>query len=104
MKSDINPFDSQETKAFKDEPEILAMTQMVAAYQQNDIQRFEQILEANRATVMNDPFIREHIEELLANIRTEVFIYIYILFKIFEKKGSSTSYKTLCLYSSLLFS
>ena len=74
MKSDINPFDSQETKAFKDEPEILAMTQMVAAYQQNDIQRFEQILEANRATVMNDPFIREHIEELLANIRTEVIL------------------------------
>uniref|UniRef100_A0A915P2D9 PCI domain-containing protein n=1 Tax=Meloidogyne floridensis TaxID=298350 RepID=A0A915P2D9_9BILA len=74
MKSDINPFDSQETKAFKDEPEILAMTQMVAAYQQNDIQRFEQILEANRASVMDDPFIREHIEELLANIRTEVLL------------------------------
>uniref|UniRef100_A0A1I8B9J8 COP9 signalosome complex subunit 2 n=1 Tax=Meloidogyne hapla TaxID=6305 RepID=A0A1I8B9J8_MELHA len=74
MKSDINPFDSQETKAFKDEPEILALTQMVAAYQQNDIQRFEQILEANRASVMDDPFIREHIEELLANIRTEVLL------------------------------
>jgi COP9 signalosome complex subunit 2 len=72
MKSDINPFDSQETKAFKDEPEIVAMTQLVAAYQQNDIERFEHILTVNRPTVMDDPFIREHIEELLSNIRTEV--------------------------------
>ena len=80
MKSDINPFDSQETKAFKDEPEIVAMTQLVAAYQKNDIQRFEQILAANRATVMNDPFIREHIEELLSNIRTEVKLFMIILY------------------------
>ena len=75
MKSDINPFDSQETKAFRDEPEIVAMTQLVAAYQKNDIQHFEEILAKNRATVMDDPFIREHIEELLDNIRTEVSIH-----------------------------
>lgn len=74
MKSDINPFDSQETKAFKDEPEIVTMTKLVAAYQKNDIQKFEQILSANRDTVMDDPFIREHMEELLDNIRTEVCI------------------------------
>lgn len=29
MKSDINPFDSQEAKPFKNDPEILAMTQLV---------------------------------------------------------------------------
>jgi len=33
MKSGINPFDSQETKPFRNEPEIVAMTQLVAAYQ-----------------------------------------------------------------------
>lgn len=33
MKSGINPFDSQETKAFQNEPEIVIMTQLVAAYQ-----------------------------------------------------------------------
>uniref|UniRef100_A0A914I3B9 PCI domain-containing protein n=1 Tax=Globodera rostochiensis TaxID=31243 RepID=A0A914I3B9_GLORO len=74
MKSDINPFDSQETKAFKDEPEVVAMTKLVAAYQSNDIEQFEHIVEQNRGTVMNDPFIREHIEELLSNIRTEVLL------------------------------
>ena len=33
MKSDINPFDSQETKSFRNEPEIVVMTQLIAAYQ-----------------------------------------------------------------------
>ncbi|PIC55781.1 hypothetical protein B9Z55_000911 [Caenorhabditis nigoni] len=44
IKSDINPFDSQEAKPFKNEPEMIAMTQMVQAYQDNDIQAFEQIM------------------------------------------------------------
>ncbi|KAH7724243.1 COP9 signalosome complex subunit 2-like protein [Aphelenchoides avenae] len=74
MKSDINPFDSQETKPFRNEPEILAMTKLVAAYQKNDIHEFESILSTNKDTVMSDPFIREHIEELLGNIRTEVLL------------------------------
>ncbi|KTF83911.1 hypothetical protein cypCar_00040741 [Cyprinus carpio] len=46
MKSGINPFDSQEAKPYKNDPEILAMTNLV----------------------------REHIEELLRNIRTQVLI------------------------------
>jgi COP9 signalosome complex subunit 2 len=29
MKSGINPFDSQETKPYKNDPEILAMTNLV---------------------------------------------------------------------------
>ena len=72
MKSGINPFDSQETKPFRNEPEIVAMTQLVVAYQKNDIELFEKILQENHSVVMDDPFIREHIEELLRNIRLEV--------------------------------
>jgi COP9 signalosome complex subunit 2 len=74
MKSDINPFDSQEAKPYKNDSEILAMTNLVSAYQNNDIADFERILKTNRTTIMDDPFIREHIEELLRNIRTEVLI------------------------------
>lgn len=48
IKSDINPFDSQEAKPFKNEPEIVAMTQMVQAYQDNDIQAFEHIMAAHQ--------------------------------------------------------
>ena len=32
MKSGINPFDSQEAKPYKNDPEILAMTNLVSAY------------------------------------------------------------------------
>jgi len=74
MKSDINPFDSQEAKPYKNDPEILAMTNLVSAYQNNDINDFEKILKQNRQTIMDDPFIREHIEDLLRNIRTQVLI------------------------------
>ena len=62
MKSGINPFDSQEAKPYKNDPEILAMTNLVSAYQNNDIDDFERILKNNRRTIMDDPFIKEHIE------------------------------------------
>lgn len=62
MKSGINPFDSQEAKPYKNDPEILAMTNLVNAYQNNDINEFEHILKQNRQNIMDDPFIREHIE------------------------------------------
>ncbi|XP_014668109.1 PREDICTED: COP9 signalosome complex subunit 2 [Priapulus caudatus] len=74
MKSGINPFDSQEAKPYKNDPEILAMTNLVSAYQNNDINEFEKILKMNRRNIMDDPFIREHIEDLLRNIRTQVLI------------------------------
>ncbi|KAF7495977.1 COP9 signalosome complex subunit 2 [Sarcoptes scabiei] len=74
MKSDINPFDSQEAKPYKNDPEILAMTNLVNAYQMNDINEFEKIIRHNRQTIMDDPFIREHIEDLMCNIRTQVLI------------------------------
>ncbi|KAF4529178.1 hypothetical protein B566_EDAN017546 [Ephemera danica] len=74
MKSGINPFDSQEAKPYKNDPEILAMTNLVSAYQNNDINEFEKILKENRKNIMYDPFIREHIEDLLRNIRTQVLI------------------------------
>lgn len=94
MKSGINPFDSQEAKPYKNDPEILAMTNLVSAYQNNDINEFEKILKENRTNIMYDPFIREHIEgtsfvgktaemwdinvfisaDLLRNIRTQVLI------------------------------
>lgn len=33
-----------------------------SSYQNNDINEFEKILKMNRRNIMEDPFIREHIE------------------------------------------
>lgn len=42
--SDINPFDSQEAKPYKADPEIKAMTELREAYQNDDIDQFERII------------------------------------------------------------
>ena len=52
MKSGINPFDSQEAKPYKNDVEILAMTNLVNAYQNNDINDFEKILKVIVVTQM----------------------------------------------------
>lgn len=44
MESSINPFDSQETKPYQSDPEIVAMTNLIAAYQGKKIKTFERIL------------------------------------------------------------
>lgn len=100
---------------YKNDPEILAMTNLIAAYQRNEILEFEKILkvkywvllgvvstviyqfhlkiflicfrltfyvsgcwvfnfQSNRRTIMDDPFIRNYIEDLLKNIRTQVLL------------------------------
>uniref|UniRef100_A0A915EIC4 COP9 signalosome complex subunit 2 n=1 Tax=Ditylenchus dipsaci TaxID=166011 RepID=A0A915EIC4_9BILA len=88
MKSDINPFDSQETKPFRNEPEIVAMTKLVAAYQNNDVNLFEQILADNHDAVMDDPFIKEHIEEfyLADELKIEQKEVIRLLIEIIHDK------------------
>jgi COP9 signalosome complex subunit 2 len=68
--SAINPFDSQEARPYRDDPEIVAMTNLVQAFHNNEIQSFERILRTSR--VMDDEFIREHIEDLLRTIRKQV--------------------------------
>jgi COP9 signalosome complex subunit 2 len=74
MKSEINPFESQETKPYTQDPRIRAMTDLVDAYQHNEIHRYESILEKNKAEILSDPFIREHIDEVTRNIRTEALL------------------------------
>jgi COP9 signalosome complex subunit 2 len=70
--SEINPFDSPEAKPYVDNPEIIAMTSLVQAYAKKEIHEFERILEENKDKIMDDSFIRAHIQELLSRIRTQV--------------------------------
>ena len=73
MKSDINPFDSQETKPYRNEPRIAAMTDLVDAYQRDDIHQYEKILQLNK-DVLEDPFIAENIDEVTRNIRMKAVL------------------------------
>ena len=107
--SEVNPFDSQETKpyvssisiiscklktpcSYKNDPEIKAMTDLVDAYQRREVHAAEKILRGtrysdmglsafliissqdNRATIMEDGFIKSYIGELLRSLRTQYLI------------------------------
>ncbi|KAI8902578.1 putative COP9 signalosome complex subunit 2 [Globomyces pollinis-pini] len=72
MESQINPFDSQETKPYAGDPQIVMLTNLVEAFQSKDIKRFETILRQNHSSIMNDSFIREYIDDVLKNIRMQV--------------------------------
>ena len=52
------------------------MTNLVDAYNRNEIRNFEKLLKQNSRTVMGDAFIRAYIEDLLKNIRTQVLLQV----------------------------
>jgi len=72
--SEVNPFDSQETKPYKADPQIKAMTDLVDAYQRREVHTAEKIIRDNRSTIMDDGFIRSHIGDLLRSLRTQYLI------------------------------
>ncbi|CAO1616512.1 unnamed protein product [Parajaminaea phylloscopi] len=74
MGSDIDPFDSQETKPYKNDPQIVAMTNLVGAYQRREVHEAERILRENKATIMDDSFIRAYIDDVLKGLRTQYLI------------------------------
>lgn len=70
MRSNINPFDSQETKPYKSDPRVAAMTKLVEAYQQDDIHLYQAVLQENQ-DLLSDSFIAENIDEVTRNMRTK---------------------------------
>jgi len=71
--SDINRFDSQETKPYQNDPRISTMTNLVNAYQREDIHEYEKILQDNK-DLLQDPFIAENIDEVTRNVRTKAVV------------------------------
>lgn len=79
--------------SYKNDPQIIAMTSLVSAYQMRDVQQAEKILKgelrqatlypvisankvANRSTITADPFIQYFITDLLRSLRTQYIIDI----------------------------
>ncbi|XDG07566.1 hypothetical protein ABKA04_007181 [Annulohypoxylon sp. FPYF3050] len=73
MKSNINPFDSQETKPYRNDPRIAAMTDLVDAYQRDDMHTYVNVLQKNQ-DILADPFIAENIDEVTRNMRTKAIV------------------------------
>ena len=88
--SRINPFDSQDTKAYEKDPAIVGMTELTAAYLAGDIASFEPVLRRSAPgagfgagagsldgggaanDLASDEFMRTYLDDLMASIRTQV--------------------------------
>ncbi|KAF2089985.1 PCI-domain-containing protein [Saccharata proteae CBS 121410] len=90
--SDINPFDSQETKPYKNDVRIAAMTDLVDAYQRDDIHGYERILQDNE-DLLADPFIAENIDEVTRNMRTKAVVKLVAPYTRFTLDFISTQLK-----------
>lgn len=73
MKSDINPFDSQETKPYRNDPRIAAMTELVDAFQKDNMHKYVDVLQKNQ-DILADPFIAENIDEVTRNMRAKALV------------------------------
>ncbi|KAI1816138.1 putative COP9 signalosome subunit 2 [Poronia punctata] len=73
MKSDINPFDSQETKPYRSDPRIAPMTELVDAFQRDDMPKYVKVLQNNQ-DILADPFIAENIDEVTRNMTTKAIV------------------------------
>lgn len=71
-----NPFDAPEAKPYKSEAEIVAMLNLITAYEKNDIKLFEKTLKDNKKSILDDPFMKDYIDDLMKNIRTQVLLKI----------------------------
>lgn len=84
--NEINPFDSQETKPYQNDPNIVAMTSLVDAYQRRDIHEAERIVRGtcrlqhtpdpteNHSTLTDDPFVKEFISDVLKGLRIQFLV------------------------------
>ncbi|XP_045467948.1 COP9 signalosome complex subunit 2-like [Harmonia axyridis] len=81
LRSVINPFDSQEAKPYKNDPELKPMMDLISAFQNHDMREFERIFQDNKESLMCDHFIMEHIEELLKHVRTTVLLRLFRPYK-----------------------
>ncbi|KAL2564599.1 hypothetical protein AAZV13_19G056000 [Glycine max] len=91
MESEVNPFDGQEAKPYKNDPEILVMTNLIAAYQRNEISEFEKILKE-----LNVP---EHdVEQLLVSLILDNRIQGHIdqVNRFLERSDRSCRYILIC--------
>jgi hypothetical protein len=59
-----------EAKSYKNDPEILTMTNLASSYHY-DIIKFEKVLKTNHRNIKGDPFLKEHSKEPSQSIQTK---------------------------------
>ncbi|KAF5099398.1 hypothetical protein D0Z00_001677 [Geotrichum galactomycetum] len=69
--SGIDPFESQETKPYKNDPKITVMMHLVEAFQLSDVDQFNKLLRSHKHEIMGDPLIRLFLDDVILSIRSQ---------------------------------
>ena len=77
MSAVINPLSSGEAQRCFAHPETVAMHELVKAYN-NDKTRFDAMLDEDHGQLLEDPFVRDQVQNLLGMIRTQTLIEILV--------------------------
>jgi COP9 signalosome complex subunit 2 len=72
----VNPLEANETRAYAKNNEIAVFIELVRFYMDGNIREFEKTLRQYEKFIMDDPFIRENMQELLKTIRSNVLVAI----------------------------
>ena len=70
--SKISPFHDNDAKAYENTPDIRAMVELRAAYDNGDARKFESILRDPATNLLGDAFIAEYVDDLLQQTRQDV--------------------------------
>jgi COP9 signalosome complex subunit 2 len=73
--SDINPFAAREAKVFSDDREIVAMSDLRACLEANDLARFERTVRNKQNKILDEPFLMTYIQPLRRRMREQVRAY-----------------------------
>lgn len=74
--SEIDPFDSQETKPYRNNPQISVMNELVSAYQRKELNEFQKVINSHQEEIMGDPFIRTYLDNVIQSIRLQALVKI----------------------------
>jgi len=69
-----NPFASQEAAVFKQDTTIMPVANLLEAFDEDDIRRFESTLRRDKVSILNDDFIVEHMPAVKLRIRSKVLV------------------------------
>jgi COP9 signalosome complex subunit 2 len=70
--TDINPFAAREAKVFSDDREIVAMSDLRACLEANDLARFERTVRNKQNRIIDEPFLMTYIQPLRRRMREQV--------------------------------
>eukprot|EP00727_Mastigamoeba_balamuthi_P006841 m51a1_g2778 putative proteasome component region pci domain-containing protein (440) ;mRNA; r:1042894-1044752 len=74
--STINPFESPETMPYKSDPQMATMVRLHDVFEAGDVKLFEKLLSESGAEVVEEPFMKRFVPDLLRIYRSHVLLRV----------------------------